>query len=156
MEKYKISIILPCYHVASYIDAAVQSILRQTYKDYEVIFINDGSTDDTLEKIRKYCVYDNFHVYSFANQGVAQARNEGIRLAQGEYLYFMDPDDVIADNLLEVALGACEENYADAVQFHYSISGGANSTETRAMPCMRGRMSSGNCFRASSDSRATA
>lgn len=46
MEKYKISIVLPCYHVASYIDAAVQSILRQTYKDYEVIFINDGSAED--------------------------------------------------------------------------------------------------------------
>ena len=123
MEKYKVSIILPCYNVASYIDTAVECILKQTYKNYEVIFINDGSTDTTLEKIQRHCVHDNFHVYSFANQGVAQARNEGIRLSHGEYLYFMDPDDEIADNLLEIALKECEGSQADAVQFHYRSEG---------------------------------
>lgn len=121
-KKYKVSIILPCCNVAPYVDAAIQSILKQTYKDYEVIFINDGSTDDTLDKVQQYCMYDNFHVYSFANQGVSQARNEGIRLSQGEYLYFMDSDDEIAENLLELALSECEKNHADAVQFHYSCA----------------------------------
>ncbi len=123
MAKYKVSIILPCYNVARYIDNAVEAILRQTWQDYEVIFINDGSTDDTLEVIRKHCLCDHFNVYDFPNQGVAQARNEGIRLSQGEYLFFMDPDDDIDETLLEVALVACEEKQADAVQFHYRCEG---------------------------------
>lgn len=119
MGNIKVSIILPCYNVASYIDSAVEAILGQTYCNYEVIFINDGSTDDTLEVIKRQCCRENFYVYDFPNQGVAQARNEGIRLSQGEYLYFMDPDDVIMPDLLEVALGECERCHADAVQFHY-------------------------------------
>lgn len=121
--KYKISIILPCYNVEEYIDNAVSAILKQTFKDYEVIFINDGSTDDTLEVIKKHCCHNNFRVFDFQNQGVAQARNEGMRLSQGEYLYFMDPDDDMDETLLEVALEECEKKHADAVQFHYYCQG---------------------------------
>lgn len=123
--KYKVSIILPCYNVALYIETAIKSILKQTFKNYEVIFINDGSTDDTLKIIEKYCSSDNFNVYSYCNQGVAQARNEGINLAKGEYLFFMDPDDYIDERLLETALNACEKFHADAVQFHYECDGTA-------------------------------
>lgn len=108
--KYKISIILPCYNVEEYIDNAVSAILKQTFKDYEVIFINDGSTDNTLEVIKKHCCHNNFRVFDFQNQGVAQARNEGMRLSQGEYLYFMDPDDDMDETLLEVALEECEKS----------------------------------------------
>lgn len=72
--KYKVSIILPCYNVACYIDNAVNAILKQTFTDYEVIFINDGSTDNTLEVIKKHCFRSQFKVYDFLNQGVAQAR----------------------------------------------------------------------------------
>lgn len=123
--KYKISIILPCYNVEPYVESAIRSILKQSFKDFEVIFINDGSTDNTLKIIEKYCSSDNFNVYSFSNQGVAQARNEGISLAKGEYLFFMDPDDVIDEKLLETALDACEKSRADAVQFHYETDGTA-------------------------------
>ena len=117
--KYKVSIILPCYNVACYIDNAVNAILKQTFTDYEVIFINDGSTDNTLEIIKKHCFRSQFKVYDFLNQGVAQARNEGIKLSQGEYIYFMDPDDDIDARLLEISLEECEKNQADAIQFHY-------------------------------------
>lgn len=106
--KYKVSIILPCYNVACYIDNAVNAILKQTFTDYEVIFINDGSTDNTLEVIKKHCFRSQFKVYDFLNQGVAQARNEGIKLSQGEYIYFMDPDDDIDARLLEISIEECE------------------------------------------------
>ena len=121
--KYKVSIILPCYNVACYIDNAVNAILKQTFTDYEVIFINDGSTDNTSEIIKKHCFRSQFKVYDFLNQGVAQARNEGIKLSQGEYIYFMDPDDDIDARLLEISLEECEKNQADAIQFHYKSNG---------------------------------
>lgn len=121
--KYKVSIILPCYNVACYIDNAVNAILKQTFTDYEVIFINDGSIDNTLEIIKRHCSYDQFKVFDFPNQGVAQARNEGIKLSQGEYIYFMDPDDDIDARLLEISLEECEKNQADAIQFHYKSNG---------------------------------
>ena len=102
--KYKVSIILLCYNVAWYIDNDVNVIFIQTFTDYEVIFINDGSTDNTSEIIKKHCFRSQFNVYDFPNQGVAQARNEGIKLSQGEYIYFMDPDDDIDARLLEISL----------------------------------------------------
>ena len=120
--KYKVSIILPCFNVACYIDNVVNAILKQTFTDYEVIFINDGSTDNTLEMIKKHCFRKHFKVFDFHNQGVAQARNEGIRLSEGEYLFFMDPDDDMDENLLRIALEMCEKNHADALQFHYKCN----------------------------------
>lgn len=113
----KVSIILPCYNVAQYIDRCVASIEAQTYTDYEVIFINDGSTDDTLDRIERYCDRENWNVYSFCNQGVAAARNEGIERAKGEYLYFCDPDDTMEPQLLETTVRKLDETGADAVHF---------------------------------------
>jgi glycosyltransferase involved in cell wall biosynthesis len=117
----KVSIILPCYNVSAYIDRCMQSILAQTYKDYEVICINDGSTDDTLKLLQSYELkYPKIiHVYSFENQGPSQARNEGIHRSKGDYIAFFDSDDYVENNLLEIACSICEKDASDAVQFYY-------------------------------------
>lgn len=100
MEPYKISIILPCYKVAQYIERCINSILTQDFPNYEVIIINDGSPDNLLQICKQWEGLSNFTILSFPNQGLSQARNEGLAVAQGEYVYFLDPDDFIEPQLL--------------------------------------------------------
>lgn len=116
----KISIILPCYNVEQYIDRCLESIYNQSFQDFEIICINDGSTDDTLYKIQEWGKkWNKIKFYSFKNQGLSQARNEGIMKANGDYIYFLDPDDYIESSCLEIAYNQCEKEHADAVQFSY-------------------------------------
>lgn len=89
MEPYKISIILPCYKVAQYIERCINSILTQDFPNYEVIIINDGSPDNLLQICKQWEGLSNFTILSFPNQGLSQARNEGLAVAQGEYVYFL-------------------------------------------------------------------
>lgn len=101
-NKYAVSIILPCYNVSQYIERAIDSILIQDFKDYEIIIINDGSTDNLLQKCDDlgYTEKGYIKILSFKNQGLSQARNEGLKIAQGEYVYFFDPDDYINQGML--------------------------------------------------------
>lgn len=116
----KISIILPCYNVEQYIDRCLESIYNQSFQDFEIICINDGSTDGTLYKIQEWGKkWDKIRFYSFKNQGLSQARNEGIVKANGDYIYFLDPDDYIESSCLEIAYNQCEKEHADAIQFSY-------------------------------------
>lgn len=120
-NKYAVSIILPCYNVSQYIERAIDSILIQDFKDYEIIIINDGSTDNSLQKCDDlgYTEKGYIKILSFKNQGLSQARNEGLKIAQGEYVYFFDPDDYINQGMLsKVYLKAKEGNY-DAVHFGF-------------------------------------
>lgn len=119
MHKYKVSIILPCYNVSKYIVRCINSILSQDFDSYEIIIIDDGSTDNLIEICQQWKYKDNFFIYSFKNQGLSQARNEGIKVSQGEYIYFMDPDDYIEKNLLSVCYNLCKKEGVDAVQFRY-------------------------------------
>lgn len=127
MENCKISVIVPCYNVAEYIPRCMESLQAQTFKDFEVICINDGSVDDPpLNILNKYKTR-GVKIYSTENRGVVQARNEGIKLARGEYLYFFDPDDLIEPNALEVVYNKAVETGSDAVQFNFqtiSVSSG--------------------------------
>ena len=101
MEKGLISIIVPCYNSASYLDNFFKCLLNQTYKKTEIIFINDGSTDETINKLNSFASSNaNVKVYSQRNRGVSAARNVGIMHANGEYLYIVDSDDSFADNTL--------------------------------------------------------
>ena len=118
-DNVKISVILPCYNVSPYIDRCIQSILQQTFLDYEIICVNDGSTDNTLEELNKWKEHPKFRILSFQNQGVSQARNEGLFVAKGEFVYFLDPDDYIDRSTLEIAYNTCIQNNSDAVQFAY-------------------------------------
>lgn len=92
----RFSVIIPCYNVEPYLDECVQSILNQSYTDFEAILIDDGSTDGTHEKCTKWCAVDErFKLITKENGGLSSARNVGIEAAQGEYLIFVDSDDTI-------------------------------------------------------------
>ncbi len=97
----KFSIIVPVYNVEKYIDKCLSSILNQTYKNYEVIVVNDGSPDNSQIIIDEYVKKDNrFKSYKKVNGGLSDARNYGINLATGDYLLFLDSDDYIEKELL--------------------------------------------------------
>lgn len=94
-----ISVILPLYNAEEYIGEALNSILSQTLKPFEIIVINDGSTDKSLSKIELFG--KKIKIINQQNKGAGAARNEGIKIAKGEYLAFLDADDVWLDNKLE-------------------------------------------------------
>ena len=96
----KISIIMPVYNKEKYIKKAIESILNQTFKDWELLIIDDGSTDDSLAVCRTF-EDPRIHVISTENGGVSHARNIGVDKAQGEYLTFVDGDDYLAADYLE-------------------------------------------------------
>lgn len=116
---YQISVVLPCYNVAQYIDRVVDSILQQNFTDYEVIIINDGSPDNLLDVCAKWG-QQNFTIVTTPNQGLSQARNEGLERARGEYVYFMDPDDYIKPGLFRDVMAKCREGNYDAVHFGFT------------------------------------
>lgn len=93
----KFSIIIPVYNVENYIDRCLKSVSEQTYKDYEVIIINDGSTDKSIDIAKKY----PYKIISQKNQGLSAARNRGVTEAKGEYLLFLDSDDYWEKDLLK-------------------------------------------------------
>ncbi len=105
-----ISIIIPVYNTQDYIVTALESVFKQTYSNYEAIVINDGSTDLSPIRIQEY-IQDkpNFHYYSQVNGGLSNARNKGLREAHGEYICFLDSDDMLSPHFLEYMLKAIKE-----------------------------------------------
>lgn len=102
-----VSIIIPAYNTAPYVFRAIESSLRQTHPNIEVLVIDDGSTDDTLRVAESYAEKDKrVRVFHQENAGVSAARNHGIREAHGEYLMFLDSDDWLEDEAVEILLDA--------------------------------------------------
>ena len=97
MKKPKFSIIVPVYNTEKYLKRCLDSIKSQSFKDYEVIIVNDGSTDNSSDIISKY----PYKVINQENQGLSMARNNGVKEASGEYLIFLDSDDYIEKDLLK-------------------------------------------------------
>lgn len=98
-----VSIIVPAYNTAEYIHRAIESSLRQTHKNVEIVIVDDGSTDDTLKIVQEYTARDNrVRVFTQKNGGVSSARNHGIREAKGEFLIFLDSDDWLEDDAAEI------------------------------------------------------
>ena len=95
-----ISIIIPCYNSETFIGGTIEMLLKQNISGCELILINDGSTDSTLDILKRYESNENIRIINQTNQGVSVARNEGIRIAQGKYIYFLDSDDTLADGTL--------------------------------------------------------
>ena len=115
----KISVILPVFNEEMLIERCIDSILKQTYKNLELIIVNDGSTDGTLEKIKNY--NDNrIKIYSQKNQGAGQARNKGLEEATGDFICFVDSDDTINKNFLEIMSKLLKEKQAQIVACSYS------------------------------------
>lgn len=101
-HKKTFSLILPTYNTEKYLSKCLNSILNQTCSDYEVLIINDGSTDKSAEIAQEYVDADSrFKLLTFENAGISEARNRGIRVAKGEYIVFIDSDDTIQPELLE-------------------------------------------------------
>ncbi len=97
-----ISVIVPVYNVKNYLEKCLDSIINQTYKNLEIILINDGSTDESLDICYMYEKKDNrIKVYNQENHGLSYTRNRGIELARGKYIGFVDSDDVISPFMYE-------------------------------------------------------
>ncbi|MBQ7733434.1 MAG: glycosyltransferase family 2 protein [Synergistaceae bacterium] len=110
-----VSIIIPAYNTEQYIHRAIESSIRQTYKNIEIIIIDDGSTDGTLGVAQSYEPKDSrVKVIHQENKGVSSARNHGIREAKGEFITFLDSDDWFEDNAVEVLVEA-QLKYPDAI-----------------------------------------
>lgn len=112
----RISFIIPVYNLENYISPTLDSCLRQDVplEDYEIICVNDGSSDKSEEVVLQYAAkHPNIKLYSQENAGVSAARNKGIELARGKYIWFVDGDDIIADNCLNNLLCVLEENDID-------------------------------------------
>ncbi len=110
----KISVIVPVYNKEEYLDICLDSLINQGFKDFEVICVNDGSTDSSLAILRKYAELDKrIKVYSKQNEGISCARNFGMKHAKGEYLTFVDSDDFLSPVALEKMYAVMCENKAD-------------------------------------------
>ncbi len=118
--KPEISIILPVYNVEKYISKCIQSVLDQTYPNFELLVVIDGSPDNS-KQIAASFVDDRITIYEKENGGLSDARNYGLERANGEYVYFMDSDDWIEPNLLEVCVSRIEKYKTDFIIFGYHL-----------------------------------
>lgn len=124
-----ISIIIPVYNVEKYLISCLDSVLNQTFTDFEAICVNDGSSDTSLHILEEYASKDSrIKIVTQANQGLSMARNNGLKVAQGDYIYFLDSDDTIHPKLLEIAYHFATKENADMVCFGYEKSDGTEYT----------------------------
>ena len=111
-----ISVIVPVYGVEKYLPKCIESLVKQTFKDIEVILVDDGSLDSCGKICDMYAEkYEQLVVIHQVNQGVSVARNAGLKIAKGEYIGFVDPDDWVAPEMYESMYGVMEETDADLV-----------------------------------------
>ena len=115
----KFSIIVPIYNMENYLEQCISSVINQEYTDYELILVNDCSTDSSLEICEKYAEqYTNIKIVNQSiNRGVSAARNIGIEIASGEYILFIDSDDFVVSNYLSTINGFVEEKNVELLTF---------------------------------------
>lgn len=111
--KPRVSVIITCYNYAEYVKQAIESVLSQTYKNIELTIIDDGSTDGSLEVINRY--KDRAEIVTRKNRGIVYTRNEAMGLAKGEFLLFVDADDWLDDNYVELLVEAAIKDSLDVV-----------------------------------------
>ena len=115
---FKISVIVPVYNVEVYLRKCLDSLINQTLQDIEIICVNDGSTDNSLDILLEYSQKDSrIKIISQENKGVSEARNTAINIAKGEYLSMVDPDDWVENNMLEVMYNKAVKENADIVEY---------------------------------------
>lgn len=108
--KSKISIIVPIYNVSKYLDECISTILSQTYRNIQVILVDDGSTDNSLKICKSYEELDSRVIaITQTNSGVSAARNKGLEIADGEWVMFVDPDDKLDTSIIEELLKQCND-----------------------------------------------
>lgn len=112
--KVKVSIIVPVYKVEKYLNRCVDSIINQTYKNIEIILVDDESPDNCGKMCEKYAKKDQrIKTYHKKNGGLSDARNYGLKYAKGEYIAYVDSDDYIEPKMIEILVNAIEKNNAD-------------------------------------------
>lgn len=117
--KPKISVVLPVYNIEKYLCECLDSLINQTFKDIEIICINDGSTDNSLSILEEYASEDKrFRIINQKNQGQSVARNRGLAVAQGKFITFIDPDDFFELDALQNMYEKIIENKADLIISH--------------------------------------
>lgn len=130
----KLSVIIPAYNCEKYIGRCIESILEQNYNSLEIICINDGSEDKTLNILNNYAnKYNNIKLINKKNAGVSKARNDGIKEACGKYIMFVDADDVIKKDSLNNIDSILEKNY-DLIRYNYEIDFGNNKKVIQLYP----------------------
>lgn len=117
MKEELISVIVPIYKVEDYIRECIESIINQTYKNLEIILVDDGSPDNCGQICDDYAKKDNrIKVIHKENGGLSSARNAGLEIAKGEYISFIDSDDYVSERFIEILYRLCYENNADVAE----------------------------------------
>ena len=116
-ESPLLSVIIPVYGVGKYIAECLESIMQQTYKNLEIIVINDGTKDNSAIIAKEYaCIDDRIKVYDFDNGGVSVARNRGVSLARGKYIAFLDSDDWVEPHMYRDLVEKMEKQHLDMIK----------------------------------------
>lgn len=153
MNKIKVSILIPAFNVAPYLEECLCSLTRQTLKEIEIIVVNDGSTDNTGEIAEKYAAGDRrIRVYHQSNQGISGARNAGISYVRGKYIGFVDGDDTVSADAFEKLYRQAEIYTADIVlgSLLYSYEDGSTGRvgdKSEVFSAGREMMTGKECFR---------
>lgn len=117
MKQPLISVIIPVYGVEKYISQCLESVINQTYKNLEIIVVNDGTKDRSADIAKEYAAKDSrIKVYDFKNGGLSVARNRGLEIATGEYISYLDSDDWLDTKMYEILLETAMKNEADMVK----------------------------------------
>lgn len=129
-ENPKISVIIPVYNAETYLHRCINSILSQTFTDFEIVLVDDGSTDNSLQIVQNFTLLDErIHVFHQENLGVTRARKTGVEIAKGEFVCFVDADDVLLSEALQLLYGkisisvdivvssACKSEFLNSEQY---------------------------------------
>lgn len=118
-----ISVIVPVYNSENFLEDCLESLINQTYKNLEIIIINDGSTDNSFEICKKYSMIDyRIKIINQPNSGVSNARNSGLKIAAGDYISFIDSDDYLELNTYEYLLAEVSHHSVDVVTYEYFVT----------------------------------
>lgn len=127
MNLSRVSIIVPIYNTEKYLERCLRSIIKQTYSNIEIILVDDGSNDSSLDICRKYQDIDErVIVISGKNQGVSHARNQGMMHANGEFVYFIDSDDYLMSSAVETMVSSAEKHPNQLLVAGYQEVNGSN------------------------------
>ena len=126
----KVSVIVPCYNLGQYLPDALNSVRTQTFQDWECLIVDNGSTDKSRLVMTNFCASDQrfIPVVLHENQGVAAARNKGLELAEGEYILFLDADDMIGNDYMADAVSALDADPTLTVVYGKGVRFGAETT----------------------------
>ncbi|WP_194191028.1 glycosyltransferase [Clostridium chrysemydis] len=114
--KYILSVIIPVYNIENYLEKCIDSVLKQRFKNYEIILVNDGSTDNSLKICKRYKQrYNNITLIDKKNGGLSDARNAGLKIANGEFVVFIDSDDYIDEFMFEKMINVAQKDNLDLV-----------------------------------------